>query len=40
MFFYRDPGSESEICAISSEVLEGAYTCNGTDRDLIVVRLL
>ncbi|KAJ3300563.1 hypothetical protein HDV03_002130 [Kappamyces sp. JEL0829] len=40
MFFFRDPGSPSELCAISGDQLEKAYCCPETDRDLIVVRMM
>jgi hypothetical protein len=40
MFFYRDPGSESKLCAIHGDDLEKAYSCQQTDHDLIVVRIL
>jgi hypothetical protein len=40
MFFYRDPGTDSKLCAICGEDLERAYCCQDTDHDLIVVRML
>lgn len=40
MFFFRDPGSESEICAIGNDELERCFVCKETDLDLIVVKLM
>ena len=40
MYFYRDPGTDSKLCAISGDGLESAHNCAETDHDLIVVRIM
>ncbi|KAI8898762.1 Guanylylate cyclase-domain-containing protein [Globomyces pollinis-pini] len=40
MFFYRDPGTDSELCAVSGDTLEKAFSCDETDRDSIVIRIM
>lgn len=40
VFFYRDPGTDSELCAIGGDELEISFYAKETDRDAIVVRML
>jgi hypothetical protein len=40
VFFYRDPGTDSELCAIGGDELETSFYAKETDRDAIVVRML
>jgi hypothetical protein len=40
VFFYRDPGTDSELCAINGDQLEKCFYARETDRDAIVVRML
>ncbi|TPX67064.1 hypothetical protein SpCBS45565_g04028 [Spizellomyces sp. 'palustris'] len=38
-FYYRDPGTESDLCMIDGDDLESARMNSGTDHDLVVVRV-
>ncbi|KAJ3273144.1 hypothetical protein HDV01_004784 [Terramyces sp. JEL0728] len=38
-FFYRDPGTDSELCALAGDDLETAF-CSETDHDVIVVKMM
>ncbi|KNC96516.1 uncharacterized protein SPPG_08105 [Spizellomyces punctatus DAOM BR117] len=38
-FYYRDPGTESDLCMIEGDDLESARMNSGTDHDLVVVRV-
>lgn len=40
MFFFRDPGTDSELCAASGDNLEAAFCCKETDHDMIVVKMM
>nr|KAJ3408809.1 hypothetical protein HK105_003163 [Polyrhizophydium stewartii] len=40
LFYYRDPAVDAELCCISSSDLEATRMSNGTDHDLIVIKMM
>lgn len=39
VFYYRDPGTDAELCVIDGDDLEAARMNDGTDHDVIVARV-
>ncbi|KAI9000246.1 Guanylylate cyclase-domain-containing protein [Gaertneriomyces semiglobifer] len=39
LFYYRDPGTEQEVCRIRGSQLQAARMADGTDCDVIVMRV-
>ncbi|KAI8905506.1 Guanylyl cyclase [Gorgonomyces haynaldii] len=40
IFFYRDPGTNAQVCTITSQDLDRARSAQGTDHDLIIVKII